>query len=67
MAESEEEEVRPRGSLEFTESSILDTIIPLDGALDIEKALKGTVRRLDEGKGSPLASIPQRQALYFGQ
>lgn len=67
MAGSDTEEARPRGSIEFTESAVLDTIIPLDSALDIEDALGGSVKRLDEGNGSPLASIPQRHALYFGQ
>lgn len=68
MAESEDlEENRPRGSLEFVETSILDTIVPLESGLNLEEALAGSVERLDEGSGSPLASIPQRHALYFGQ
>jgi hypothetical protein len=68
MAEmEEEEEARPRGSLEFVESSILDTIIPLASNLNIEDALKGSVERLDEGNDSPLAAIAQRNALFFGK
>ncbi|KAB8289702.1 hypothetical protein EYC80_010613 [Monilinia laxa] len=66
MEESQEEPV-PRGSLELTESSILDTIIPLASDLNIEEALSGRVEKLDEGSGSPLAAIPQRHALYFDE
>lgn len=66
MQELEVEAGRPRGSLEFAESSVLDTIIPLASPLDIEQALSGSVERLDDGNASPLASIPQRQALFFG-
>lgn len=66
MEEFENEEVRPRGSLEFAESSILDTIVPAASDLNIEEALSGSVERLDEGNDSPLAGIPQRQALFFG-
>lgn len=61
-----EDEIRSRGSIEFVESSILDTIIPLGSDLDIEEVLSGSVERLDEGNDSPLASIPQRHALFFG-
>lgn len=67
MAENEVEEARPRGSVDFTESSILDTIIPLASNLNIEEALSGSVERLDEGTDSPLAAIPQRTALFFGK
>ncbi|KAA8566935.1 hypothetical protein EYC84_010031 [Monilinia fructicola] len=66
MEESQEEPV-PRGSLELTESSILDTIIPLASDLNIEEALNGRVEKLDQGSGSPLAAIPQRHALYFDE
>jgi len=62
-----EDEIRSRGSIEFVESSILDTIIPLASDLDIEQALSGSVERLDEGSDSPLASIPQRHGLFFGK
>lgn len=58
--------IRPRGSMDFVESSVLDTIIPAASNLNIEEALAGSVERLDEGNESPLASIPQRHALYFG-
>lgn len=67
MSESEGGESRSRGSLEFVESSVLDTIVPLASELNIEEALSGSVERLDEGNGSPLAAIPQRHALFFGQ
>lgn len=66
MMEELQEEPIPRGSLEFAESSILDTIIPLASDLNIEEALSGSVEKLDEGNSSPLAAIPQRHALYFG-
>lgn len=67
MAGVETEEVRPRGSLELVETSILDTIIPLASDLNIEEALKDSVERLDEGSDSPLAAIKQRHALFFGE
>lgn len=67
MDEMEEEEARPRGSLEFVETSILDTVVPLANNLNIEEALKSSVERLDEGNDSPLAAIPQRNALFFGE
>jgi hypothetical protein len=66
MAGSGGDEFRPRGSLEFTESSVLDTIIPLGSDFNIEAALSGSGERLDEGNDSPLAAIPQRQGLFFG-
>lgn len=66
MQELESEEGRPRGSLEFVESSVLDTIVPLANPLDIEEALHGSIQRLDDDHASPLASIPQRLALFFG-
>jgi hypothetical protein len=62
----EAEEPRPRGSLEFVETSLLDTIIPLADPLNIEETLNASIERLDDGNVSPLASIPQRQALFFG-
>ena len=65
MEEMAEEEPRPRGSLEFVESSVLDTFVPLETDLNIEDALKGSVERLDR-TDSPLAAIPQRHALFFG-
>ena len=66
MQELEDEEPRPRGSLEFVETSVLHTIIPLADPLNIEEALNGCIGDLDDGQASPLASIPQRQALFFG-
>ena len=66
MAESGEAETRPRGSIDFVESAVLDTIVPAASNLNIEEALAGSVDRLDDRNGSPLASIPQRHALYFG-
>jgi hypothetical protein len=66
MQELEAEEDRPRGSLEFVETSVLDTIVPFANPLNIEDALSGAFERLDDGHASPLASIPQRQALFFG-
>ncbi|PBP24639.1 hypothetical protein BUE80_DR004486 [Diplocarpon rosae] len=67
MNELHSDDARPRGSLEFTESSILDTIIPAASKLNIEEALSGSVERLDADYDSPLAAIPQRQALFFDE
>ena len=66
-AEMEDEGPWPRRSFEFVESSVLDTIVPLASNLNIEEVLNGSVERLDEGHSSPLAAIPQRNALFFGQ
>lgn len=66
MAESEDEGMRPRRSLEFVESSVLDTIIPLASHLNIEEALTGSGEQLDEKDDSPLSGIAQRTALFFG-
>lgn len=66
MNESENEEARPRGSLDFVDSSLLGTLIPAASNFDIEEALRNSVERLDDGNDSPLAVIPQRQALFFG-
>lgn len=67
MSESENGESHSRGSLEFVQSSILGTIVPLASDLNIEAVLSGSVERLDEGNDSPLAAIPQRHALFFGK
>ena len=66
MAGPSEMEARPRGSLDFVETSVLDTIVPAASDLNFDEALAGSVERLDDGNESPLAAIPQRQALYFG-
>jgi hypothetical protein len=66
MAGSKEAAENRRGSLDFVESSVLGTIVPLASDLNIEEALAGSVERLDDGTDSPLAAIPQRQSLYFG-
>jgi hypothetical protein len=61
------QESQPRGSMDFVETSILDTIIPSSPTMNIKEALRGSVERLDEGIASPLASIAQRQILFFGK
>lgn len=67
MDEQNDDDVQSRGSLEFVEGSILDTIVPAATNLNIEEALSGSVEKLDEGNDSPLAAIPQRGVLFFGQ
>lgn len=67
MQELEVEDARPRGSLDFVETSVLDTIVPLANPLNIEEALSGSVERLDHSHSSPLAFVPQRHALFFGE
>jgi hypothetical protein len=62
-----DQESQPCGSVDFVESSILDIIIPSSITVNIEEALRGSVERLDEGTASPLASIAQRQILFFGR
>lgn len=61
------EQYQPRGSLEFVESSILDTVIPESTSVNIEESLSGSVEKLDEHNASPLSSIEQRQTLFFGE
>jgi len=65
MQELAVEDARRRGSFEFVESSVLDTIIPSASPLNIEQALSGSVVPLDDGNASPLATISQRQTLFF--
>ncbi|CAL3964133.1 hypothetical protein PZA11_001564 [Diplocarpon coronariae] len=61
------DEARPRGSLEFAETSTLDTIIPAASKLNIEEVLSGSAERLDEDYDSPIAAIAQRQTLFFDE
>jgi hypothetical protein len=61
------QQTQPRGSLDFVESSILDTIVPSSTSVNIEAALTGSVHRLDVATGSPLSAIAQRQSLFFGK
>lgn len=63
----DEREFQPRGSIDFVESSILDTIIPSSTNISIEENLRGSVERLDEGDASPLSAIKQRHSLFFGE
>jgi len=58
---------QPRGSLDFIESSILDTLIPSSTNVNIKEALSSSVERLDVGTSSPLSAIDQRQTLFFGK
>jgi len=67
MEELEVEDAPPRGSLEFVETSVLDTLIPLASDLNIEEVLSGSVERLEDGNDSLLAAILQRQTLFFGE
>jgi hypothetical protein len=67
MMSDDDQLPQPRGSVEFVESSILDTIIPSSTGVNIEEALSGTVERFDVGSGSPLSAIAQRQILFFGK
>ena len=67
MMEDPEEEARPRGSLEFVNTSILNIVVPMASDLDIGHAIHGSIECLDEGKDSLLVAIPQRTALFFGE
>jgi hypothetical protein len=62
----EDQDTRPRGSVDFVESSVLDTILPSSNAADFEAALSGSLETADETNGFPLAGIAQRKSLYFG-
>jgi hypothetical protein len=61
------EQTLPRGSVDFVDSSILDTIIPSSTSMNMEEALSGSVERLDVASGSPLSAIAQRESLFFGK
>lgn len=67
MAETTEVEPRPRGSIDFAETSILDAIVPLESGSNIEEILHGSVDNLDESESSLLSGIRQRTSLYFGK
>lgn len=64
MADSEDGEKHRRGSFEFTESSVLHTVLPQATYLNIEEALGGPGEGVQEQ--SPLSAISQRQSLFFG-
>jgi hypothetical protein len=67
MSDDNSQPTQPRGSLEFVEDSILDTVIPSSTDLNIEENLGGYVERLEEGTAHPLSSIVQRHTLFFGK
>ncbi|KAI9846090.1 MAG: hypothetical protein M1837_004346 [Sclerophora amabilis] len=56
----------PRPSGEFTESTVLDTLVPFATDVDIEDEL-GNIHAQPDEHDSPLAGIKQRQLLFFGQ
>lgn len=60
------EEPRSRGSLEFVESSVLSTVVPIIDDIDITKALRTALENSDQKESSPLSSIAQRPLLFFG-
>ena len=66
MLSDDFEEPRSRGSLEFVESSVLSTIVPNAGDIDITKALQTALENFDQTESSPLSSIAQRSLLFFG-
>lgn len=67
MSSDGEEDIRPRGSVEFVECSVLDSIVPASTNLDIETALNSSVATWAEGGAPSLAHIQQRQSLFFGK
>ena len=66
MLSDDFEEPRSRGSLEFVESSVLSTVVPNAGDIDITKALQTALENFDQTESSPLSSIAQRSLLFFG-
>ncbi|KAI9738925.1 MAG: hypothetical protein M1818_005239 [Claussenomyces sp. TS43310] len=58
---------RPRRSLEFVETSTLETIIPAATTVDIEEVLNDSMEELNSGDGSPSSSIAQRRILFFDE
>ena len=58
---------RGRGSAEFVESAVLETLVPESTDVDIEHELSELDKLEDDGDASPLSRIAQRRLLYFGE
>lgn len=67
MEEEITDDTRPRRSLEFIEGSALSTVIPSANEINIEETFNISNERTRGQFDSPLAAVPQRQALFFGQ
>lgn len=66
MAEAASE-FQPRNSIDFVESSVLDTIVSHATEFSIDENLNGSAEKLDNGDDSPLSAIAQRKFLFFGK
>ena len=61
-----EPEPQPRGSLEFAESSVLEAVVPSHSNVDFERQLSSWDGTLQDGSGSILPFVAQRQVLLLG-
>lgn len=60
------EEVEPRPSLEFAESSVLEAIAPAASNVDIEDAFNSWDGEVEDEGASILPFVKQRHVLLFG-
>jgi hypothetical protein len=60
-------EPQPRGSVEFAERSVLEAIIPASSDIDIEDELNTWEGTAEDGSGSILPTISQRNLLLLGK
>jgi len=59
-------ELQPRGSVEFAEHSVLEAIIPASSDIDIKDELSTWEGAAEDGSGSILPTISQRNLLLLG-
>ncbi|KAF1972883.1 hypothetical protein BU23DRAFT_641908 [Bimuria novae-zelandiae CBS 107.79] len=60
-------DAQPRGSAEFVESSILETVVPSDSEVDIEDEIVSWDGTNEEENASVLPFLSQRQVLLFDE
>lgn len=60
-------EALPRGSVEFVESSVLETVVPANSSIDIEDELDAWDGVVEDESSAILPFVPQRQVLLFGE
>jgi hypothetical protein len=60
------EESQPRSSLDFAESSVLEAVVPASTEVNIEDELNSWDGAVEDGDGSILSFLSQRQVLLLG-
>ena len=59
-------ELKPRGSAEFVESSVLEAIVPANSDIDIEEELQSWDGANEDDSGSIVPFMSQRTVLLLG-